>query len=154
MPAREVRVVTLTVVGSLSDEQFDAWASALYAKTPEAMLSQSAGQIRMTLWLDDAGTHLEALRQAEELLAALRAPAHFTVVGVEVSTESLYAREAERSTLPELVGVPEVADILGISRQRVHQLKGTPRFPAPLARLKGRSMWDAAVIRIWAEKRR
>lgn len=39
---------------------------------------------------------------------------------------------------------------LGIARQRVHQLRSTAAFPAPLAELRGGAVWDAATVRKFA----
>ena len=41
----------------------------------------------------------------------------------------------------------EIADLLGVRRQRVHQLRSTRGFPAPLAELRGGAVWDARAIR-------
>jgi hypothetical protein len=43
---------------------------------------------------------------------------------------------ADRRTFPEIVGVYEAAVIMGLSKQRVHQLMENPKFPLPVARLK------------------
>jgi hypothetical protein len=40
----------------------------------------------------------------------------------------------------------EIAQELGISRQRVHQLRRTAMFPAPLADLRGVAVWDAVAV--------
>src|SRR5882762_5541208 len=50
----------------------------------------------------------------------------------------------------ELAGV-EIAEELGITRQRVHQLRSTEAFPAPLAELRGGAVWDAAAVRKFAQ---
>jgi predicted DNA-binding transcriptional regulator AlpA len=49
----------------------------------------------------------------------------------------------------QLVGVAEIADMLGVSRQRVHQLATREDFPTPLAVLVMGSVWDRAVIEEW-----
>lgn len=54
----------------------------------------------------------------------------------------------------ELIGPKEVAELLGVSRQRVTQLARQPGFPKPVAVLKAGKIWDADEIRAWAEKRR
>lgn len=71
----------------------------------------------------------------------------FAIAGFEVMTESEYERRAEAPTMPELVGAAEIADELGVSRQRVHQLRKLEEFPAPLAELGGGAIWDAAAVR-------
>ena len=47
--------------------------------------------------------------------------------------------------------MPEVAEILGVSRQRVHQLiQAYDDFPAPEAELAVGRIWKRAVILEWA----
>lgn len=77
--------------------------------------------------------------------------------GMEVVEEDEYIRRADEPTLPELVSAPEVAQILGgVSRQRVHQLRETAAFPAPLYELRTGPIWDRRAIdrfaRDWTRK--
>jgi hypothetical protein len=44
-------------------------------------------------------------------------------------------RSGGREPVPELVGLSEVAGILGVTRQRVAQLAKQPEFPLPVAKL-------------------
>ena len=57
------------------------------------------------------------------------------------------------STVPRvhhLVGVHEVADILGVTRQRVEQLVRAEGFPAPTVVLfAGRRIWHREDIERW-----
>jgi hypothetical protein len=73
-------------------------------------------------------------------------------VGLEVVTELEHARRAEAPTMPELMSAAEIADELGVRRQRVHQLRLNPAFPAPLAELRGGAVWDATAVRKFAEE--
>lgn len=51
----------------------------------------------------------------------------------------------------ELVGAAEIADMLGVSRQRVHQLAAKPGFPAPVARLSAGMFWRRHDIERWMQ---
>jgi predicted DNA-binding transcriptional regulator AlpA len=52
----------------------------------------------------------------------------------------------------ELLGVTEVAKVLGISRQRVDQLSNSdPDFPEPVAELGRGRVWARASIEAWAK---
>lgn len=58
---------------------------------------------------------------------------------------------------PEVVGVAEIAELLGVSRQRVHQLVHEHTdFPSPLAELgAGRQkmkVWLRAEVEVWARR--
>lgn len=48
-----------------------------------------------------------------------------------------------------LVGAAEIAAMLGVSRQHVHQLTRRPGFPPPLAELAMGTVWDGEVITAW-----
>jgi predicted DNA-binding transcriptional regulator AlpA len=52
----------------------------------------------------------------------------------------------------DLVGVAEVADMLGLSRQRVHQLAAQQDFPPPVASLSAGLIWRRDDIRRWAKR--
>lgn len=52
----------------------------------------------------------------------------------------------------DIVGVAEIANILGVTRQRVHQLAETPDFPEPAAVLTAGKIWERATIMNWADK--
>jgi hypothetical protein len=69
-------------------------------------------------------------------------------VGVEVVEENEYDRRADEPSFPEIVSAPDVAEILGVTRQRVHQLLGSsPTFPEPIMRLGSGPLWSADAIR-------
>jgi len=54
----------------------------------------------------------------------------------------------------ELVGIAEIAELLGVSRQRVDQLSRTdPNFPQPLAELRAGRIWAAPDVRTWIDQR-
>ena len=57
-------------------------------------------------------------------------------------------RDAElaMSNFPDLVGTTEVADLLGVSRQRIHELRKAGRFPQPMVELSGVPIWLRAAI--------
>lgn len=48
------------------------------------------------------------------------------------------------------MGVTEIAEMLGVSRQRVHQLAQTPEFPEPVARLSAGTVWTREAVEEWA----
>jgi predicted DNA-binding transcriptional regulator AlpA len=51
----------------------------------------------------------------------------------------------------ELVGVAEIARMLGVSRQRVDQMaRSDPEFPAPVAELTAGRIWRLQDIERWA----
>lgn len=51
-----------------------------------------------------------------------------------------------------LVGTAEIATMLGVSRQRVHQLARRADFPAPEAVLSAGAIWRREAIEQWIER--
>jgi hypothetical protein len=72
-------------------------------------------------------------------------------VEIETVTEQEFYRRADEPTMPELMSAADIAEELGVKRQRVHQLRHTAAFPAPLAELGGGAVWDAAAVRHFAK---
>lgn len=74
------------------------------------------------------------------------------VIGVELvdaraCDPDIYEVEALEPDTPELVSAADAAIILGVTRQRVHQLATEhPRFPAPYARLATGPIWTVPTI--------
>jgi predicted DNA-binding transcriptional regulator AlpA len=53
-----------------------------------------------------------------------------------------------------LVGAAEIADLLGVSRQRVNELARTSQeFPSPVAELAAGRIWERESIEAWARRR-
>jgi hypothetical protein len=82
-------------------------------------------------------------------------PGH--VASGRVVSEDLAEREALEPDTPELLAATDVAELLGVSRQRVHQLSGERAdFPAPCARLGSGPIWTRPAIeafdRAWTRK--
>jgi prophage regulatory protein len=48
------------------------------------------------------------------------------------------------------VGVTEIGDLLGVSRQRADQLTRTERFPEPVAVLSAGRIWRRVDVEDWA----
>ena len=54
----------------------------------------------------------------------------------------------------ELMGPFEIAEYLGVSRQRFQQIARRPGFPQPYQELRGMKVYVAAEIRAWAKDNR
>jgi hypothetical protein len=50
------------------------------------------------------------------------------------------------------VRVVEIAELLGVSKQRAHQLAGEDRFPSPVAEDARGRLWDQREVTSWARK--
>lgn len=83
--------------------------------------------------------------------------------GVEVEAtlgvEAITAEEADRRlaepAIPALVAAADAADLLGVSRQRIHQLRGEDvGFPEPVDELKQGPLWTRASIEAFGRDRK
>jgi prophage regulatory protein len=55
----------------------------------------------------------------------------------------------------QLMGTAEIAERLGVSRVRVHQIVTTdPSFPAPLGEIKAGKVWRAEDVERWIAEHR
>lgn len=137
-------VITYTFDANPSMDVMDEWETRL------AGFDASTGRIPgrgvdLTVYMPGELTMFEALNKAMGEIAhvvALPEP-----IGLEVLTELEHQTRAEAPTMPELMSAAEISDELGVSRQRVHQLRETAGFPAPLADLRGGAVWDADAVR-------
>jgi predicted DNA-binding transcriptional regulator AlpA len=53
-------------------------------------------------------------------------------------------------TRRKLLRVVDIAELLGVSKQRADQLRREPDFPVPVDRWARGDMWAASDIRLWA----
>lgn len=63
------------------------------------------------------------------------------IVAVEVLSDAEADARLARPAFPELVGIAEVAALLGVSRQRASELQKRTGFPAPVAVLRAGPIW-------------
>jgi hypothetical protein len=52
----------------------------------------------------------------------------------------------------DLVGVTEIGEMLGVSRQRADQLAGEPGFPDPIGEIRAGRIWNKEDIEAWARE--
>ncbi len=73
------------------------------------------------------------------------------IVRCEVLTDEELDRELATPNFPELVGVAELADILGVSRPRASQIQTSAAFPDPVAVLRAGPVWTRPSINHFLE---
>lgn len=99
---------------------------------------------------------VSAARQALEQVEQHPDPQRLKLVGVEALPEQEAQRRLLEPALPELAGGREVAEMLGVSKQRLHQLLGRDDFPDPVVRLAAGPVWLVSSVcafeRQWARK--
>jgi hypothetical protein len=75
----------------------------------------------------------------------------WSTVRAEAVREDVLAEDLAHPQLPDLVSVPEVAEILGVTPQRVHTLtRDNKRFPSPAYHLKTGKIWLRPAIEKFA----
>lgn len=118
------------------------------------VVHEGAGRLGVTVGLE-AMTAQEAqeaaTKIAQRLVETLDLPPSM-LVGLRVEDNDTLAQSVP--IFPEYVGVGEAASILGVSRQRVHQLASRPGFPEPVLRLKATPVWRQADVRAFAAQRK
>ena len=72
-------------------------------------------------------------------------------LGVEALTDEEADRRLAHPPIPELIGTPEAGEILGVSRQRVHQLRQREDFPDPVVELGSGPLWTQMSIEAFEE---
>lgn len=74
-------------------------------------------------------------------------------VKAEVVRDDVLEEELSKPNIPDLVSGPEAAAVLGVSKQRVHQLAAEhPDFPKPLYELAAGKLWDRGAIERFREQ--
>jgi hypothetical protein len=113
-----------------------------------ASLSPDGTRIGVDLWVEAPSLRAALAAGERAVLQALAAVglAGMSIAAADVKPWAELEAELARPNYPELVGVAELAEILGVSKQRISELAATEKFPRPLAQLKGGPVWDRASI--------
>jgi hypothetical protein len=99
-----------------------------------------------------ANSAIEAYDYIHEALNPLTGKLEIELV--EIKTIERQDRDLEVSNLPELVGLAEIADIAGTTRQRVFQMTANRGFPFPVMELRSGRLWNKAAVETYLGNRR
>ena len=150
---------TVRVVLALADEVTDAELDDLadLADARDATLVRRAGGAGIVITVDVE--HRDPLAAASDATTwgVQLSGGRGEVVDVRVCAPEIYESEVLRPDTPELMAASDVAELLGVSRQRVHQLaRDHPQFPAPYVRLGSGPIWSRPAVehfdRLWTRK--
>lgn len=133
------------------DNRADALVDAVVEHDGVSTLGADRYDVRLSIEGDDV---LAVGVRARELVWKAVANAglpEWPVVRLDVMTHGDLELELSRPTLPALAGVTEVADRLGVSRQRLAELRTRPGFPSPFVELAATPVWLVDAIDSWAE---
>jgi hypothetical protein len=119
----------------------DRVVEALEGRGPAVKVGPHEVAVRFTLAARDAeAAFREALLTFREVLPELEP------VAIDVQSVVEQERQLAASNVPELLGVSEVAEALGVSKQRVAELSESGSFPAPIVRLRAGPIWERSAI--------
>jgi hypothetical protein len=113
-------------------------------------VSFANGLLSTTLTVDAASV-LQAVDYVIE--AVLGVVPRLDVEMVEAMTEARQEQDLEISNLPDLVGLAEIAELAGTTRQRVFQMTANKGFPAALLELRSGRLWSRPAIQSYLERR-
>lgn len=125
-----------------SDDLFDLYEE-LAECAPVISFDGSTMSIRVAY---RAGDPFTAARRAatitEKALANVEpAIAEWPVTHIEATEWTQFERDLEEPNVPAVVGVAELASLLGVSRQRVSELARAAHFPKPFVELASGPVW-------------
>lgn len=119
-----------------------------------AVVTVDPDRLRVTLSVDGTRPAVEAIAQATTIVSeAARAVGwpDWPIVHVEAMTYAEQDRLLEEPAFPRLTCVSEIAEMLGVTSQRVSALRHRPDFPAPVAELRSGPIWRLADIQRFVE---
>ena len=103
----------------------------------------------------NADTALEATYMAHQLVwDATRKVGlpEWPIVKLEAQTEDSLDASLATPNFPNLLGVTELAHLLGVSRQRASELAHSPSFPRPVSELASGPVWIEPTVLRYVEE--
>ncbi|MFJ3763055.1 hypothetical protein [Streptomyces sp. NPDC090080] len=123
-------------VSDVSDDIVEELHEHLADCSP-AVGTAPSGNLSVRIFIE-ASTARQAMDAAlkEVTAAAKQTGINHAVAGIELVTEEELDRRLEEPSVPELVGVSEIAAMFGVGRQRAAQVVQRADFPPAVAQLK------------------
>jgi hypothetical protein len=122
---------------------------------PEAgVVSLIDEMLVVSVTIDAPGYAAAVKRAAARIVAAfdrLKPARKPRIVGVEARSAAAARAWIDRPTYPPMVGVAEVGEILGVSKQRVAELREAGRLPEPISVLRSGPVWPRPAIERFVE---
>jgi hypothetical protein len=100
-----------------------------------------------TVTITGANTLRKATAAALELVEGATGE---KAVGIEVLPVEVHDHRVEQPTIPELVGYAEIAEMLGVTRQRASQLADAVGFPAAVIETRAGPLRVRSQVEHWA----
>ena len=140
----------------LDADAIDDFIAVLADYSPAASYGSHRWSVELSMTAPDGGTALNSAFAAVYRAAQKAALPRWPLVRAAVASSAHVDAELSEPNIPSLVGVSEIADLLGVSRQRASELARTPSFPVPVASLASGPVWlEPSVLRFvdsWRRK--
>lgn len=151
-----VRTMEWNVDFTLVDRPSDDELIALGERLDEGGYDTSVSGLADGLWSVSVGVNaddpFEAARKARATLRAAGLDVR-RAIGLEALTLDEMERRNAIPNYPDIVSTVEAAEVLGVSRQRVHQLwRDHADFPEPLYELSTGPLWVRTGIEQFAKR--
>lgn len=135
---------------------FNSAGDLLYIGTTEDFARRSAQHRALREWWPEVASHTieeHSTRQAAE--QAERAAIFAENPRYNVADHPQHRPRIARRRLHDgpILAMHEIAEYIGVSRQRASELTKTSEFPRPAARLKMGALWRTTEVVAWAEAR-
>ncbi|HEX2059053.1 MAG TPA: hypothetical protein VHI71_11885 [Actinomycetota bacterium] len=142
-------------IGGRAEDLAAVIADTLSELAPAIAISGGAVTVRVAMKESDVEDAVASgVGEVRRALASAGLSAE--VRDVQATEWATFEERLEEPTYPELVGITEIADLLGTSRQRASELARSPKFPTPLADLAAGPVWlkptVARFLREWDRK--
>lgn len=103
----------------------EVWAASAAAGAGLQMVLEAADKVGLPLW---------------------------PIVRLEADAEAELDRQLAEPNFPAVAGTSEVTELLGVSRQRLHELRTSGRFPEPMVELAAGPIWLRSTIESFLEQ--
>jgi hypothetical protein len=131
-----------SIPGTFTEELADRVMEDLKVFSPA--VGGREGRIGVTMSVE-ASNDRQAYDHARDAFRKVLGP-RSRIVETRVQSVDEFERELEAPPVPALAGISEVAEVLGVSRQRASELAGSAAFPKPIADLAAGPVWLRSAI--------
>lgn len=134
-------IVEMTIKGEISEDNVMDVMEVLAPHGPAVSFLLDRFTVEFEV---DAGDSNKAVWNATEVidrvLHKIGLP-HYPIVRLVAMTSEEKDLEVARPTYPAVLGIAELADRLGVSKQRASQIARSSKFPKPYAELAAGPVW-------------
>lgn len=135
---------------AVDEDQLFAALDAVDHLSPSATFGPDDDTGSIAVFVDASSAHAASDAACSILAEALP---DAVITGIEVRQEGEFFADLERPIFPAVVGYAEIAEIAGVSRQRVRQLADSDGFPSPVIETAQGPLFPQVAAERWASSR-